>query len=321
MYYAGRILNVIIDDSFRKRTKCCNSRCLSWMDLDLKVVVLWGIISVIWIILLGDLFMYAYNYNEEPRGWQVLKQITINEFSWENKNPLSRGDAYWFSYISMLTVGLGDFYPRPEYLYYIDLFVLTFEFLIGYTFIATFLSAVVKYMLANSMMPDAGAVLYERLLNRKVIRRKEIKYKEKNEIDIRRLGSLIEMMDDDDVENVTQRVTRIRIKKFVLVRLLYQTERELDHYRKHGEQYDRLSHEEICKEDRFLTMILAETEHEREQFERDRIKSGVTRSRRTGENTSDVFFEDGTKIDQVAKKLHIPNRSIDLSKTAASDYL
>ena len=48
-------------------------------------------------------------------------------------------DAYWFAYISTTTVGLGDFSPRPEVIFFFDLLIISFTFLMGFVLLSAFL--------------------------------------------------------------------------------------------------------------------------------------------------------------------------------------
>ena len=139
------------------------------------------------------------------------------------------------------------------------------SFLVGFTFLSTFLGQIADLM--NSFFPDSAIKLKERLLNTNVVGRKEVQYKKENEKRIERLEKLVEIMDDDDVELITQRVARIREKKNVLIHLLYQTKIELEHYKKRGERYDSISYPMVCQEENMLNEVITNTRIEREKLE------------------------------------------------------
>ena len=139
------------------------------------------------------------------------------------------------------------------------------SFLVGFTFLSTFLGQIADLM--NSVFPDSAIKLKERLLNTNVVGKKEVEYKKENEKRIEKLEKLVEIMDDDDVELITQRVARIREKKNVLVHLLYQTKIELEHYKKRGERYDSISYPMVCQEENMLNEVITNTRIEREKLE------------------------------------------------------
>jgi len=187
-------------------------------------------------------------------------------------------------------------------MFFLDLFAFSFTFLVGFTFLSTFLGQVADFI--NDFFPDSGDALRERLMNTDLVGRKEVQYKKENEIGIEKLTELVEMMDDDDLAVVTQRVTRIRVKNYVLSHLLYQTKLEMDYYKKQGELYENLSYNKVCEEENMLNEVLANTVREREKLE----------SYRDGRATADVsssslpsvshsFLEGGTEADILEKKL------------------
>lgn len=213
--------------------------------------------------------------------------------------------------ISWIKKGLGDFFLEPEYMMYYDLFLWSFFFLIGFTFLSTWLGQVAD--LVNSLFPDCGDTLRERLTNTNLVGHQEVQYKKENEIGIQKLEQLVEMMDDDDHEVVSQRVTRIRVKKYVLAHLLYQTKKELDYYKHRGEKYENLSFEKVCEEENMLNECLAITVREREKIEtyRDGRTTDVTMTENpTKKKVSISTLDDDGKLvansaDELESKLSI----------------
>jgi hypothetical protein len=101
---------------------------------------------------------------------------------------------------------------------------------------------------------------------------KSIKYKEKNEKALDELGVIVSKMDDDSVHSLEKRAGRIRQKKEILIHLLYQTEHELDHFKRRGEKYDLPSFSRVNCEENMLLEILENTSREREQVEHYRAR-------------------------------------------------
>mmetsp|Transcript_14657 Transcript_14657/g.35709 ORF Transcript_14657/g.35709 Transcript_14657/m.35709 type:complete len:95 (-) Transcript_14657:2600-2884(-) len=77
-------------------------------------------------------------------------------------------------------------------------------------------------------------------------------------------------MDDDSVNSLEKRAGRIRQKKEILIHLLYQTEQELDHFKKRGEKYELPSIARVTCEENMLLEILDRSTKEREAVERYR---------------------------------------------------
>ena len=198
-----------------------------------------------------------------------------------------------------------------------DLLSWSILFLLGFTFISTFLGQVAD--LTNKLFPDSGNDLKERLLNTKIVGRKEVQYKKENEKGIEKLEKLVEVMDDDDMELLTQRVTRIRVKKNLLIHLLHQTETELEYYKKQGERYENLSYARVCQEENMLNEVFEHTTKEREKLESyQRSAVDPVSSLSPGEQK---FFADGTSQDQIAEKLNLRQEKSAKSNLLASWYI
>jgi len=260
------------------------------------MVIIWGLIAGLWMAVVGFGSYFWFNFSYNPTQFEDWKFM-------DGSSYLSLGDAMWFSYISLLTVGLGDFYPDSEFMFFLDLFAFSFTFLVGFTFLSTFLGQVADFI--NDFFPDSGDALRERLMNTDLVGRKEVQYKKENEIGIEKLTELVEMMDDDDLAVVTQRVTRIRVKNYVLSHLLYQTKLEMDYYKKQGELYENLSYNKVCEEENMLNEVLANTVREREKLEsyRDGRATTADVSSSSLPSVSHSFLEGGTEADILEKKL------------------
>jgi len=296
LYVAGRVVGIIIDDLFRKFN-------LRRLTENLPSVMVWLAVSVAWVVFVGEHYVWWYNATEHPDYFRFTP-FGLRRGGSEQLAEISIEDAYWFSYISLLTVGLGDFSIAPECFFLSDLFAWTLSFLMGFTLISTFLGQVAD--LANSLFPDSGMKLKERLLNTTLVGRKEVMYKKENEKGIEKLEKLVEIMDEDDKELLNQRVTRIRVKKNLLVQMLHQTKIELEHYKKQGERYDSLSYNRVCQEENMLSEVFTNTQKERMKLEAYRYgRSGSDGSALPTAGTKDAYFDDGTTQEQVSAKLKL----------------
>ncbi len=98
LYIAGRVLGIIIEDLFRR----WNCRRLTG---NFGSVMIWGTVSTGWIIFIGEQYMYWYNKTEHPEKFRFSLFGINDEFLDGSEDVMTYADAYWFSYISLLTVG------------------------------------------------------------------------------------------------------------------------------------------------------------------------------------------------------------------------
>jgi hypothetical protein len=243
LYVAGAVVSIIMDDFFRKVN-------LRFMTRNLPSTIFWGAMSFAWIVFVAELALLWRN----------------RQFS---AGLDERMDSLWFSYISLLTVGLGDFYVDPEYMFFSDLFIWMFVFLIGFTFLSSFLNQMGD--LFKAYFPDGGEHMKERLRNTNIVGLQAVHFKKKNQQALHNIHQLVEKMDDDNSQELVQRAARIRQKKELLIHLIYQTQEELDYFTKHGEQYEKPPIDRVCEEENMLSEILEKTSLEREKLECYRV--------------------------------------------------
>jgi hypothetical protein len=109
---------------------------------------MWGSLWYIWMLVLA----------QYSRLWAEARSDT----------DLSLYDAYWFAYISTTTVGLGDFYPAPEVLFFKDLLAFSFIFLTGFVLLSAFLGQFGGWL--GEYFPDVGGKLTKKLKKAEGIR-------------------------------------------------------------------------------------------------------------------------------------------------------
>ena len=95
LYIAGKVVGIIIDDIFRKFR-------LRFMTGNVQSAIVWGIIALGTIALVAETY---YNWESRTANPYTYKFTLFGIGLEHDTTDLSRGDAYWFSYISLLTVG------------------------------------------------------------------------------------------------------------------------------------------------------------------------------------------------------------------------
>ena len=113
MIIAGYTYTTIADDLFTRFN-------IKWLQRPAYSAPMWGFFSVSWIVII------AYKAR----------------LFWDSRTPdfeYTTGDSYWFSYITVLTVGLGDFVLQPQGMFISDVFQWTTLLLHGFVFISSFL--------------------------------------------------------------------------------------------------------------------------------------------------------------------------------------
>jgi hypothetical protein len=97
LFIAGRVLGILIDDLFRR----CNCRV---MTRNLPSVIVWFSMSMLWIAFVGEHYLHWNNYTDDPDS--NANRLVLTAFrNGENVTLSQKAEAYWFAYISLLTVG------------------------------------------------------------------------------------------------------------------------------------------------------------------------------------------------------------------------
>mmetsp|Transcript_12849 Transcript_12849/g.35573 ORF Transcript_12849/g.35573 Transcript_12849/m.35573 type:complete len:532 (+) Transcript_12849:76-1671(+) len=97
-------------------------------------------------------------------AWMLLMAYVVKK--WKSSRlgePMDLGEAYWFSYISTTTVGLGDFFLEPEVMVGIDLLYMPLMYLFGFTLLSAFLTKLATFLtdhLSNGKRSFVDSVLF-----------------------------------------------------------------------------------------------------------------------------------------------------------------
>jgi hypothetical protein len=110
---AGTIVNVVCRDIL---LQCRLQRIV---NRPLLLAIFWGILWYLWMILIAAYSVY---------WWEQRLQLDFDIYS-----------AYWFAFVSTTTIGLGDYYPPPEALFFGDQLVFSILFLYGFVWLAAFI--------------------------------------------------------------------------------------------------------------------------------------------------------------------------------------
>mmetsp|Transcript_12959 Transcript_12959/g.12772 ORF Transcript_12959/g.12772 Transcript_12959/m.12772 type:complete len:159 (-) Transcript_12959:31-507(-) len=92
LFVGGRVVGIIIDDLLRR------CRCNYWTE-SFHGVIIWGLIAGLWMTVVGFGSYFWFNFSYNPTQFEDWKFM-------DGSSYLSLGDAMWFSYISLLTVGM-----------------------------------------------------------------------------------------------------------------------------------------------------------------------------------------------------------------------
>jgi hypothetical protein len=96
---------------------------LKWLQRPFVASLFWGALSILWI------FIIAYRA-------RIYWDERVPDFEY------TIADSYWFSYITVLTVGLGDFVLQPQGMFITDVFQWSSMLLHGFIFLSSFLGKV-----------------------------------------------------------------------------------------------------------------------------------------------------------------------------------
>ena len=133
---AGSIVTVIADDAF-DRLK------LTKINVPWVATLFWGALYYIWMCAIASYTVW----------W---KDHTLDE-------EMPYKDAYWFSFISTTTVGLGDFFLEHEVIRRRDLIVWPLLFLMGFVLLSSFLNKLSEVIM--NWFPQGRPSLEENLEN------------------------------------------------------------------------------------------------------------------------------------------------------------
>lgn len=136
--WAAQICIVVFEDF-------CHRRKLKWLVKGVMAPLFWLCVLAFWLLVLA--------------GIRVLGKGS------SASGNLNLADAYWFAYISITTVGLGDIHFSPETFRVRDMFEVSFLFLLGFVLMANFLFKLAGWL--SDVVPVRGRPLEEMLEERR----------------------------------------------------------------------------------------------------------------------------------------------------------
>jgi hypothetical protein len=239
---AGSVMATVSDDFFKK----CK---LGFLTRPWAGVLLWAINFVLWLLIQSNI------------GYHWWKDRTLQV-------TFTREDSMWWSYISSTSVGLGDFFLAPESMFTVNVFSWSLVFLVGFVTLTTFLNKVTSLM--GDFSSNTTRLLKERLARTDPFTSKVLQYHRRNKDALRDIDALVNMLDEtnrpEDMVDITVR------KREILIRLLQQTERELEALSKFGSTMPSTQREEemLVEEEKILSQTLERINHERRSLKESR---------------------------------------------------
>lgn len=126
---AGYICLVVVDDFL--------IRCrLKRLTQGILAAMLWLALFIVWMLVIAGV---AFGWSKSRQG-----EFGLADFA----------DAFWFAYISVTTVGLGDLHIPPDVFQPADMFYIPLLFLIGFVLLANFLLKLSTILTSHGVSQD-----------------------------------------------------------------------------------------------------------------------------------------------------------------------
>ncbi|KAG7345565.1 ion channel [Nitzschia inconspicua] len=226
---AGGVIATLSDDLFRRYH-------LAVLTKHSASVAFWAAATVLWLVI----------------------QATIGYAWWKDRSPevtFTRYDSLWWSYISLTTVGLGDYFLEPETMFTVDVFLWSLLFFIGFVTVTTFLNKVTSWL--GSFYTHTTSNLKERMARSDPLSGRVSDYKKTNKEALHDINALVDMMGSiKGHDNIGMTLK----KRKILIRLLAQTEHELEDFSTLGGVSPSIRKEDTAalkKEEDILSEILS----------------------------------------------------------------